>query len=311
MLVRAPSAAAILAIALLGTPAAAISKDQCVDSHTQGQTLRIDGKFAAARAQFGACIDPSCPTIVREDCARRLQDLDRSQPTIIFELAGAPEGVSAVQVTVDGLPLADHLDGIALRVDPGEHTFAFAASGVAPVTRRLEIREGDRDRRERILLGGTSMSTPSPTAVPQRLVLAVPQVVAIPQPSPEAHRWADTRTVLGLTLGGAGVVGLGVGSVFGILTIQSAAQQKTLCGTTATCRNRQNAASDHTAAQTDGTVSDVLFASGGALLAVGAYLFLSASRLGPTSSAAGLLRGWALQPMASPDGAALLLRGEL
>src|SRR5580658_2892107 len=95
---------AFLTIALIvffAFPArATMTKDQCVDANTEGQNLRLDGRFVLARERFGACSIPSCPVMIREDCTRRLRELDGAQPTIVFDVVGAVP--SSVQVTVDG-----------------------------------------------------------------------------------------------------------------------------------------------------------------------------------------------------------------
>src|ERR1019366_7525907 len=89
--------------------------------------------FAAARGQFLACASASCPALVRDDCAKRLDDVERAQPTIVFDAKdGAGRDVSMVTVTVDGHPLVDRLDGTSPRVDPGGHPLGFTVSGPAP-----------------------------------------------------------------------------------------------------------------------------------------------------------------------------------
>jgi hypothetical protein len=48
--------------------------------------------------------------MVRDDCTRRLDELDKAQPTIVFEAKdGAGRDLTAVQVTVDGKPLVESL----------------------------------------------------------------------------------------------------------------------------------------------------------------------------------------------------------
>ena len=67
----------------------------------------------------------SSPAVIRQDCAERLAEVERAEPTIVFE-AKDRDGldVSAVTVTMDDTPLASSLDGSALSTDPGEHVFA-------------------------------------------------------------------------------------------------------------------------------------------------------------------------------------------
>jgi hypothetical protein len=92
--------------ALWPAPARAdTTKAQCIEANTKGQDLRRDGKLSMARDQFRVCADPSCPTIVRVDCTKRLDELEGAQPTIIFDARdGSGHDLSAVAVTVDDRP---------------------------------------------------------------------------------------------------------------------------------------------------------------------------------------------------------------
>ena len=54
---------------------------------------------------------------------------------MVFDVRGAGGGgdIFAVRVSMDGAALVSRLDGSALAVDPGQHTFAFAADGFAGI----------------------------------------------------------------------------------------------------------------------------------------------------------------------------------
>ena len=129
--------------------------------------------------------------MVRDDCARRLDELGQVQPTIVFDAKDASgRDVAAVKVTVDGRPLAEKLDGAALAVDPGEHTFVFTVAGGALVTQTFVIREGQKARYERIVLGGPASGQQIPVAptaaIPASSLASAPAVVeaAPARPSP-------------------------------------------------------------------------------------------------------------------------------
>jgi hypothetical protein len=81
------------------------TKVQCVDANAKGQDLRRDGELSGARAQFRACAVSACPALVRDDCNRRLDEVERAQPTIVFDTKDAAgRDLSAVKVLVDGAP---------------------------------------------------------------------------------------------------------------------------------------------------------------------------------------------------------------
>jgi hypothetical protein len=103
---------------LLSTPSFAngpkggITKTECIDANTQAQSLRRDGKLSAARVQLLKCSDPGCPSIIRDDCTSRLDEVEKAQPTIVFDgKDGDGHDLVAVSVTIDGQPFADKLDG--------------------------------------------------------------------------------------------------------------------------------------------------------------------------------------------------------
>src|SRR5258708_38899523 len=74
--------------------------DRCLGANTTAQSLRRDGKFGAARTHLAMCVDASCPALVRDDCNQRLDELDRAQPTIVFDARDSP-GQDAAEVAVE------------------------------------------------------------------------------------------------------------------------------------------------------------------------------------------------------------------
>jgi hypothetical protein len=310
------------AIAAGARPARAdMTKVQCLDANAKGQDLRRDGKLTAAREQLRACVDPSCPAMVRDDCAQRLADLEHAQPTIAFEVKDATGAdVSAVTVTMDGKPLAERLAGVALPVDVGEHTFAFVVNGQPPVTRTFVLTEGAKGRRERIVLTAAAPPaaaplvapapppaapvTPATASTPETVPAPVPAPQPVVEPVPESHR-ARTQKLLGVVAGGAGLAGIGVGSVFGAMTLSKKSDQETSCASPTACTGHTQALADHSSGMTDSAVATVGFIAGGALLAAGAVLFFTAKPASDPPSATGIL----LVPSAGPGSAGMLMKG--
>jgi hypothetical protein len=251
-----------MALLLVGAHAEAdVSKAECVKANADAQKERLDGRLTAAREKLEACADSSCPALVRDDCTKRLDEIDHVQPTLVFEVKD-PSGsdVSAVRVTVDGEVLTDKLVGKALRVDPGEHVFIFNVEGASPVTRTFVVNEGEKDRRERIELGAH---------------------LAVPASAPAdggPGRGIGTQRILALSAAGMGIVAVGIGSVFGVLSTSAASRQQSDCASAASCTNHSQALSDHSTAASDGAIATASFIAGGALLAAGAALFFMTGR---------------------------------
>jgi hypothetical protein len=244
------------------------SKQQCIAADTNAQSLRREGKFAAARDQLRACADSACPDLVRNDCTQRLNELDASQPTIIFDAKDADgKDVTGVTVSVDGQPLADKLRGVAIPCDPGEHTFTFQALGSAPVTMTYVIKEGESARRERVVLTVPAASAPPAPPSPASNPTAAP---------PVSGSNGSTQRTVAWVAGGLGVAGIAVGSVFGLLAIGANNAQQSDCQSASSCSSRSAALSDHNTTLTDGAISTAGFIAGGILLATSAALFLTA-----------------------------------
>ena len=313
---RGASAALALAISFGSNAALAnVTKDQCIEANGQGQELRREGKLTAARAQLQQCMNPECPTMVRDDCAKRLDDLDRAQPTIAFEVKDASGAdISAVRVTVDGSPLAERLDGTALAVDIGEHAFTFEVRGQPPISRKLILTEGEKGRREVVAIGaGTPAvsSLPPPLASPAGPAAQASVLPASSQApgteTPAKDQANRTQKILGLLTGGVGVAGIAVGSVFGLMTLSKKSQQQSDCAAPASCTSAGHAQAldDHSAGMTDSAVATVGFIAGGALLIGGAVLFVTGRRAADEQSVAGAL----VVPSIGPGGGGMLFRG--
>lgn len=120
----------------------------CVSAYEGAQGAMRRSNLRSARAQLGACLSDSCPGVLRSDCAQWLKEVEARLPAVVIAYEG-PDGRarSAVRVVVDGVEIADHLDGKAIEMDPGEHTFRFELPGEAPFETRFVVREGDKLQR--------------------------------------------------------------------------------------------------------------------------------------------------------------------
>jgi hypothetical protein len=294
------AAAAALALAVLAArPARAdLTKDQCVDANTHGQALRLDGKLSAARQQLETCNDARCPQIVREDCAARLDELGRAQPTLSLDVV-APNGGAAWRLAIDGKDTQDALGGATQRLDPGKHTLTFTAEGRPPYVRELLLQEAEK-RRERVELPLALPAPPPP-------VVTGPAAPAPPAALPPDDA-ASTRRTWGAVAMGVGGASAVVGAVFGVLTGNAASRQKRDCASPSACADRTQALADHTAAQTDGAISTIAFAAGAVLLVGGGLVFFDV--LGGTGAPAKPVARVSVAPASGMGGAGFALRGE-
>jgi hypothetical protein len=141
---------ALFASLTVATVAQADDKQACNDAYRQAQVLRNDHKLVEAREQLRVCAGGSCPGFIAKDCSDWLKADESKTPSVVLA-AKNPAGADLfdVKVTMDGAPLSSKLDGLAIDVDPGPHTFAFdAPEGHAEqkivVAEGAEVRRGGR-----------------------------------------------------------------------------------------------------------------------------------------------------------------------
>jgi len=206
---------------------------------------------------------------------------------MVLEL-DAPPG-RPITVSVDGKPVNGALAG-PFRVDPGTHLFMFTRDGQEAVSRTFVVREGEKDRHERIVFPAVTVApSPAPSPAPTLPPSAVPS--------------GSPRRTAGLVVGAAGVVSLGVGAVFGLLTSAASRRQETSCASPTSCNDRAQALSEHSTALTDGAISTVAFVAGGALLVGGALLFFTAPKDGEV-----VAPRVSVAPALAPGGGAMSVR---
>jgi hypothetical protein len=231
----------------------------CLNASEASLTLRNQHRLREARAQLLVCSAASCPGDIRDECIRRVEMVNASMPTVVFEAKDAAgNDLSAVRVAMDGQPLVDRLEGTALSIDPGEHVFIFETAGQPPVQKQMVIREGEKGRRERV----------SFPAIPD-VVLPMP-IPPTPAPVPASF---GTQRILAVVAAGLGVVGLGLGIGFGIDAISKHDDAKKVCPDRCT---DQKGVDLWDKAVSSGNISTVGFIVGTVGLAGGAVLWFTA-----------------------------------
>ena len=248
-----------LAFAFLFFVAGAARADDaaCVDASERSLGLRKQGKLHEALKTLSVCADPACPQEVKDECARRIGEIDAAMPSIIFAAKnGDGADLETVSVSVDGAPLLSTLDGRPVTLDPGQHRLRFVTPKGDHVEETVVVREGEKDRRESVVLG-------APTPAPPK------------QPPPSS--WNAQRG-LALVSGGLGVVGIGLGAWFGGFAIASHDREKSDCPAPG-CRDYLQASADYDTAKKDATASTIAFIAGGVLAATGVVLWLTAPRV--------------------------------
>lgn len=267
----------------------------CIGASEQGISLRRSGHLREARIQLAACSAPSCPDEVRADCGKRMEALNAAMPGLVVgakDVSG--NDVTKADVAVDGIVVANVLDGRPIELDPGEHLVRVTAAGLPSAERKLVVGEGEKNRHEGFVLG-------TPVVV-----------VAPPVSEPSPPRRSKTRQTVGIVGGSLGLAGIGVGAVFGALASSKWSSSKSettaqaSCSSAAQCPAHASAVSDHDTAVTYATISTVGFGVGGALLVAGVVTFLTAPRTTTSSTPSAWLH---VVPMFERGGGSLGLVG--
>jgi hypothetical protein len=192
----------------------------------------------------------------------RIALLDPRVPKITVAI-GSDADIGGLAIKMDGEALPRERWGQATAVDPGEHVFEVSAPKRKMRVEKLKVAPGDQ-----------------PTVRVRPLDVDAPPPVSVAATRGGTHPSPTYRT-LGLVVGGAGVAGIAVGAVFGVMAIGKHSDVTTRCAGFPTCPEADRAVLEdlNSNAQRDGTISTIGFVVGGALLAGGAVLFFMAPQV--------------------------------
>ncbi len=231
----------------------------------------------------------------RQQIARdRADKLEKVVPRLTFRVS-AEVAAAGQQIIFDGRKLEQKEWGQPIMVDPGPHKVrSMSEDGNAWESEITAVPGGTTAMDIPLLRPSRSSPTPTPTAAP------VPTPTAPPAPAPEPARSGNTQRTIGLVVAGVGVVGLGVGTIFGLSAKSKQSDADTHCNAADKCDPtglslRQDGL--HAA-----TLSTVFFVVGAAAIAGGAVVYLTA----PKGDAKG---GVALAPSFDAHEAGLVARG--
>jgi len=248
------------------TLAASPTTAECLAASDASLAADNRHELRAERAQLLLCAASSCPADIRKECVSRVDEVNGQIPTILFAVKdGSGADLSAVKVTMDGEVLAERLEGTALSIDPGEHTFTFEAEGQPPAKRVLLIQEAQKDRREVIALGAQA-SAPGPAAGAR--------TAGAPVAGAGESHGAGAQKVLAIVAGAVGVVGLGFGAAFGVVARSQRNEAQGACPSNP-CAT-QDGVDRWSSAVTSGNVSTIGFIVGGVGVVGATVLWLTA-----------------------------------
>ncbi len=299
MLVRMPAALVVVAVlSAVASRAEAQDNSAAVEAlFNEGKRLVVDGRLAEACPKFLASynLEQRLGTLLNlADCYEKNQQLasawarfveartlaqrgaqqERAEYAATHAAALAPKlstltialrtGAPGIEIKRDGVVVDPAAIGVPVPVDSGTHTIAASAPG--------------RQRWSGEVLIGTDADRKS-VEVP---VLEDAPRAEVGPASAEPARRLHPRAFAGLVVAGVGVVGIGVGTAFGIVALGKKGDSDPFCGQKGGGANDCN--SEGVGLRQDavsaGNLSTVFLSAGAALLVGGIVLWLTA----PSSS---------------------------
>ncbi|HEX8793261.1 MAG TPA: hypothetical protein VF765_20095 [Polyangiaceae bacterium] len=292
---RLGCALSVLAVVLLGSSSSAVADEAegCAASAERAQTLRDKNQLRDAQRELLVCARASCPSFVRVDCAKFLQEVQAALPTIaIRALDARGRDIEGASAAVDGKPFAARIDGTAQPMDPGPHHVTLTAASGATVESDFVVASGEKSR-VIVLRFAVPLKTDGTADV---------VATATPAPAPSSPPPSRSTTpVAAWILAGVSVAALGAGAVFEATGVSDWQSMRDGCARTDSCSS-SSVDWAHTRLWYLAPASFAVAAIGGGL---SAWLFLS--RHEPTDRGTGLRLG--IAPAVA--GATAILAGAL
>ncbi len=242
-----------------------------------------DGQTASAWAEFNEVAERPGDDKARGPFARtHAQELEKRLSRVRVRVAAvAPDEA----VAIDGRTQGAGAWGSASPLDPGEHTVVVSAPGKKSWQTTVRLAQGP------VVV---DVEVPALEELPVARPVIPPAPRDVPESAPPDGR--GQRTV-GYVVGGAGVVALGVGVVFGLRTLGKKSDADALCPNNK-CAGDPRVADLDDAAKSSALISTIAVGVGAVAIAAGLYLVLAAPVAGVKSAAVAI----------SPTGASLMGR---
>ena len=215
------------------------------------------GQLASAWARFHEAI-ALAQRLGRADREKTAKErADKLEPRLIkLTITGQEPNL---EVKLDSNALDPTILGTAIPVDPGKHAIEAKAKGKKPFTTTIDVSERSKS---------PSVEIPVLEADPEG-----DKTTVVTPPPVEQTKDGSTQRYIGIGVMGAGVIGVVIGTVFGLKTSSKWSEAKTHCTGIDCDRSGVTLAAE---AKNAGTASTIAFIAGGVFLGGGAALFFTA-----------------------------------
>lgn len=245
-----------------------------------GECYKKAGRTASAWATFreaASKAEAAGETERARAGAKRANEIEPSLSKVTLSMSEESMEIEGLVVKLGNLPVNRALWGTAVPVDPGELKVVVEAPGYESWETTITV-EGAGSAQ--------TLTVPALQKLPESLVQdpeeEEPQTMSSSE-QPEVRKKGSGQRAAGLAVGGLGVVGVGLGSAFGILAMQAENDAGEFCEG-AVCEAGSDGVSLTNKARGRATVSTIGFIAGGALLATGLTLYFTAKSGGEATA---------------------------
>jgi hypothetical protein len=251
-----------------------------------GQTASAWSAYRAAAAAARDKGQSAREKAAREGAAR----LEPALSKVIVTVTPQPDA-DALNVALDGTVIPPGLRGIPTPVDAGNHRVEASGTGKKPWSTAVVVGNA----------ATTAVLVPVLETAPARAAAEAAKPATSAPPAVAEPRQGKSQRTVALIVGGVGLVGVGVGSAFGLMAKASDDKADRFCSSSDHCTDEGK--SYINSAHSKATVATVAFSIGGAGLLGSAILWLTAPRAQERGSSI------AVVPTVTFDGAGFFARG--
>lgn len=180
-------------------------REECLRAHEEAQVLRLESRLVEAKRALAACMLEGCPNAVRADCTEWLPEVVAATPSVVFAATSERGDETHVRVLMDGAELTLQLEGKAIELNPGPHTFRFELAPYPGIEQEVVVREGERERALAVRFGAPKPELPPP-----------PAATPVSVPSGPPHRPVPWVSV---ALGGVTLAAVASATTFGLIAL--------------------------------------------------------------------------------------------
>lgn len=253
-------------VVLLAAPSALADKAACSKAYTQAQVQKKAGKLTEAKKNLLQCAQKSCPGFINSECAKWLNEVESSLPTIVIAASDATgNDLTDVTVSSDGNKLTDKLGGMAIEVDPGQHTLRFEHEGAPPIEKKVLVREGEKARVIKVQFEAPATSNTSTPGGGSKADAGA---------RVDTSSGGSSSKTIAYVLGGVGIVGLGSFAYFGLTGSSQRSDLLDHCKNNVCDLPQDQIDSKRSSVKTKFLIADVSLGVGIVSLGLATYFFL-------------------------------------